>query len=70
MDDEQKRYIAELEGKVRELEERWEQVPWYGILVLATWADSPNGDNWDAVRTAVERVAVWFNAHAPQEIEP
>ena len=61
MDDELKRHIAELEGKVRELEARWAEVPW----LLLRYAIQGELDDAE-----YEQMRAWLAAHAPKEPQP
>ena len=66
MDDELKRHIAELEGKVRELEARWAAIPWDAMGHISDislrWIEL----RWLpglANKKAIEHFANWFAAN-------
>ena len=63
MDDELKRHIAELEGKVRELEARWAEVPWPELRACA-WS-ARRAELWQAPR-ALE----WITDNQPKDVRP
>ena len=69
MDDELKRHIAELEGKVRELEARWAEVPW-ATLIAAIWFVRKHANGSVDLLRKLDEADACFDANAPKEPTP
>lgn len=61
MDDEAKRHIAELEGRVAVLEEQRDSFPW-AALERVVWGEQDDSD--------YEELEAWLLLNAPKEEEP